>query len=178
MKSIISANLKAQMKIQEMIFMILGLAFLLILLFLFYIAFSTGNIRNLAESKLRDSAVTLASGLAGSPELSCPEGLGIGSFVCIDADKAAAMANRQEYSKFWDVNSIRIEKVYPISEKKIICSMNNYPDCNIFIIVSNKTAVKEDYSTFVSLCRKESINEEFYNKCELGRILITPKTIK
>ena len=159
--------------------MLIGLAFLLILLFLFFISFSLSSIRNVAEQKSRDNTVLLAAGLAQSPELSCVGGMGMGSsFVCIDSDKAMALANQKNYGNFWDVNSIRIEKIYPLSDRTIICSMNNYPDCNTFIIIKNKTAVKEDYSNFVSLCRRESIDDKFYDKCELGKILITPKVVK
>jgi len=178
MKQLVFKSSKSQMKIQEMIFMILGLFFFLMLVFLAYIAFSTANLKDIAQAKYRDDAVLLAAGLAGSPELSCPDNIGIGSFVCVDADKAIVLANRQEYSKFWDVNSFRIEKIYPVSERPIICTTDNYPNCNNIVIVKNKTSMKEDYSTFVSLCRIENSENNFYNKCELGRILITPKIVK
>ncbi len=158
--------------------MLLGLAVFFVLVFLFYITFSMSNVKNVAAEKSRDDAVLLAVRLAGSPEFNCVGGVSEGSAVCVDTDKVMALLSHPEYKQFWDVNSLRIEKVYPSSDKTILCSLGDYPNCNTFNIISNKSSGVEEYSSFVVLCRKNSLGESIYNLCELGKIVVSPKIIE
>ena len=159
--------------------MVLGVALFFIIVFLFFIAFSLNNVKDTAREKSRDDAILLASKLAGSPEFACPATSSEGSsFICVDSDKILALSMNKEYTKYWDVNSIRIDKVYPYDGRKVVCNMGNYPNCNSFIIIANKTSSVEEYSSFISLCRPENKENNFYNLCELGKIVISPKIIK
>ena len=178
MKNINLCSNRSQMKVQEMIFMLLGLAIFFILILLLYVTFSMSSVQNTVKEKSRDDAVLLASRLAGSPELGCVSGIS-GSAVCVDADKLIALTYHPDYQRFWDINSLRIERVYPYEGRTIPCIIENYPNCNSFVIIKNKSSSVEEYSSFVTLCRKESIEGlGFYDKCELGKIVVTPKVVK
>ena len=175
----LNKNKCSQAKIQEMIFMLLGVALFFIIVFLFFVTFSLNNVKTSAIEKSKDDAILLASKLAGSPEFACPSISSEGSdSICVDSDKILALSMDKDYLKYWDVNSIRVDKIYPASDKKTICNMGNYPNCNSFVIISNRTPNVEEYSSFVSICRTENKDNNFYNLCELGKIVISPKIIR
>jgi hypothetical protein len=159
---------KTQSRIQEMIFMILAIAVFFILVLLFYLAVSLGNIKRTAEAGTRSGAILLIAGLAGSPEFNCPESSGI----CVDTDKLLVLSNYSEYSRFWNVAGLRVERVYPILEKNIICNKFNYPRCNIYLIVPSKSQNVVRDESYVSLCRIEYKNEHRYTQCDLGKIIV------
>ena len=161
---------KAQLKIQQMIFMLLAVVLFLIIAGLFYLSIRVQSIRERAYDLEAQEAVSAAMRLADSPEFTC------GKAGCVDADKLIVILERPEYSGFWPVDAIKIVKVFPSYEKEIICDKNNYPDCNVF----NVWGTGEDVvyvSSFVSLCRKEEKNSFPYDKCELGKILIGVKEV-
>ena len=174
----LNKNKCSQAKIQEMIFMLLGVALFFIIVFLFFITFSLNSVKDSAKEKSRDDAILLASRLAGSPEFACPSISSGGSgFICIDGDKVLALSMQKDYARYWDVNSIRIDKVYPAITGKTICNIGNYPNCNSFVIIANRTSQVEEYSSFVSICRTENKDNNFYSLCELGKIVISPKVL-
>jgi len=67
--------------------------------------------------------------------------------------------------------NIEIMKIYP--EGDVICTLGNYPDCHIINLQSKEIHI--EHSNFVSLCRKDLINGEVYDKCELAKILVSYK---
>ncbi len=163
----------SQMQIKEMIIMVLVLTVFFILVALFYFRISLGGLRESAAAGSRANAITLVSQLAGSPEFSCADS-GIG--LCIDADKLMALVSqRDSYSQFWsnEISGLRIEKVYPFSSNKTLCSYGNYPRCTTFEIIPNKKGSDiEEYSSYASICRKESGGGYLYSYCELGKIIV------
>lgn len=163
---------KAQNRIQEMIFMILAVVVFFVLVLLFYLSVSLGNIKKTAEAGTRTGAILLIAGLAGSSEFSCPDSIG----ACVDTDKLLALANHQEYSKFWNVAGLRVEKVYPIMNGTIVCNPVNYPQCNLFNIIPSKSGNIIRDESYVNLCRMEYKNEHRYTQCDLGKIVI--ETVK
>ena len=46
----------------------------------------------------------------------------------------------------------------------------SYPDCNVINLFSNTEGVP--LYVFVTLCRKDSRDNQVYDKCELGRLLV------
>jgi len=81
--------------------------------------------------------------------------------------------NEEKYQGFWGASNIEIKKIYPKINVEIKCSsMANYPNCNI-IEIHNKARVGNYYGNFVALCRKESLNNEVYDKCELAKLLVS-----
>jgi len=62
-------------------------------------------------------------------------------------------------------------KIYP--EGDVVCTLGNYPDCHIINLQSKEINI--EHSNFISLCRKDLINGEVYDKCELAKILVSYK---
>jgi len=167
-------NKKSQMKIQQMAFMLVAVTLFFVLVGLFVLGIGFSGLKQSSETLEKENAVLLVSELANSPEFSCGEVYKYGDSYCVDEDKVMALKNMDEYSNFWDVNSIEIRKVYP-SENEIECSKENYPDCNVIKVYSRGSNQEIFKSSFISLCRKEKVLEtgENYDKCEIGKLLVS-----
>jgi hypothetical protein len=159
---------RAQMKIQEMSFMIIALFIFFTLVLLFYLAVSLNGLKNTSNVLSRQKNVLLIAMLAGTPEFSCADT----KALCVDSDKILALKNHPVYSSFWDVDGLKIEKVYPKNDKTkdIECTYATYPNCDTFTLVENQSNSIADAS-FISLCRKEFKNYP-YDKCELAKIIV------
>lgn len=155
---------KAQLKIQQMIFMVLAITLFFILAGLFFLSVRITNLEKDVIELNRDKAVALVNKLASNPEFifeNIPN--------AVDADKLMILKSEARYRDFFGVDGIIIEKVYPISDS-VECTLSTYPDCNkIKIFTSKDSAVT---SSFISLCTKETIAGNSYNKCELARLMI------
>lgn len=170
----IMVNNKAQMKIQQMAFMLIAVTILFIMVGMIFIVFRFSGLKNSATNLEMENAMKLSIKLANSPEFSCGESFGNLQTNCIDLDKAMALReNIKLYKEFWSVSDIEIIKIYP-NEDLIKCNMANYPDCNDLILI-NSDSNGYSVSNFVALCRKYSENGEISNKCEIGKILVRYK---
>lgn len=151
---------KAQIKIQQMAFMLMAVFLFFILAGLFWLVVQGQSWKKEAALLERNNAVELAGMLAGSGEFSC------GSY-CVDMDKAMALRNRTAYKGFWKAG-IEIRKLDSGKEKE--CTNSNYPDCNLIKI--NEEKKSGSMSSFVSLCYR--IKEKGYVelKCKLGRFIV------
>jgi hypothetical protein len=163
---------KTQAGIQEMSFMIIALVIFFILVLLFYLAISFSGLKKTVEAGSRDSAILLIARLSGSPEFACADN---SIDLCVDTDKIMALMISPAYKTFWNVEGLRIERVYPQENKTVLCEFGNYPNCNTFVLIKNKTSSIIEDTSFVSLCRKEFKNGYNYNECELGKIKVTSK---
>ncbi len=161
-------NKKAQMKLQQMVFMLIAVTLFFVLVGLFFILVVFSGTKESAALLEEKNALLLVSKLANSPEFSCGDLFGGSKTNCIDGDKAMALkSNIDRYSNFWGVDGIKIKKIYP--EDISVCTSENYPDCGeITLFTGRGTGV----SNFVALCRKENIEEEIYDKCDLARIIV------
>lgn len=171
---------KAQMKIQQMIFMVLAVAFFFILAGIFALSFKMSSLKKDADLLNEKNALLLVTKIAESPEFSCGEAFGGKKVYCVDFDKALTLKkNIEKYNNFWGVSNIELrlisDTLNPISEKE--CSIINYPNCTYLRIIS-ENVTGTDYSTFVSLCRKNSYVGEVYDKCELAKFLISYKQLE
>lgn len=163
----------SQVKIQEMLFMLIGLTIFLSLVLLFFISFSLNNIKESAAEGARQGSIVLASRLAATPEFECAEN---DIALCVDADKVISLMNHKEYVRFWKVKGLKIEKIYPATNKTVECSRANYPNCNVFTIINGgNTNIIWD-SSYISLCREEYDGGYPYPLCELGKISIGTDT--
>lgn len=159
-------NKKAQMKIQEMSFMLLALVLFFIIVGLFWLNLSSAGLkRGFAELQEQKTISTMVR-LADSPELGC----GSGERLCIDMDKVLAMKNNPSFEKYWEIDGLVIKRIYPYSNKTVECSFGSYGACNTFTL-KQPSADSSAVSSFVSLCRKESQSGYWYDKCELGLLL-------
>ncbi len=162
-------NKLGQMKIQQMAFMLIAITLFLIVAGMFILTIRLSSIKETAKVLNENNALLLVSKISDSPEFSCGNAFGQARSNCIDTDKAMALEGKiQDYSGFWGVSGIEIKKIYPMGTGE--CTKQNYPNCGQITLLapSNGTGV----SNFVSLCRKEQ-NNSVYDKCELGRIILT-----
>ena len=156
-----------------MAFMLIAvtLFFALVGLFITSVLFSgLSNSRALLEEK---NAMLLASRLANSPEFSCGNAFGTSRTNCVDFDKVMALKEQiKKYSDtgFWGVTGIEIVKIHPNEYPGVLCSLENYPNCEKIELV--KTNSGTGISNFISLCRKEALEGEIEDKCEIAKIVL------
>ena len=166
-------NKFGQMKIQQMAFMLIAVTLFLVMAGMFILVIRFSSLQDTAELLKERNALLLVSKIADSPEFSCGNAFGEPRSNCIDTDKVMALTkNLQDYSGFWGVDGINITKVYPVDGVAgAECTLENYPECGKVTILNAESGT--GVSNFVSLCRKESQDSDIYDKCELGRIIIT-----
>jgi len=161
---------KGQLKIQQMSFMLVAVFIFFVLVGLFVISFSLSGIRRSALELEEKEAMLLVTKLANSPEFSCEQSYG-NKINCIDEDKVMALKNSMnKYSDFWGISNIvvRIE----LTQRGIECNSGNYPDCDYINVISGETT-GFSVDTFVTICRKESSESKIYDKCEIGKLIVS-----
>ena len=162
---------RAQIKIQQMAFVLVALLIFFAIVALFYFSIASKGLKQSASSLREEEAKELIKKLASSPEFSFTANT---CANCIDLDKALLMKYRQSYQEFFNLDFLQIEKIYPDS-KKVECDKTNYPDCSTISIVDSKE-IGTPKTAFVSLCRWEQ-QKGGYFKCELGIIYASGKGI-
>ncbi len=163
---------KAQMKIQQMAFMLIAVILFFGLVAMFVVSFKLSGLREAAAMLEEKNALLLVTKLANSPEFSCGRGFGTEKVNCVDLDKAMMLKQDiAKYVNFWGVENIEIRRIYPELTGEIVCSLENYPDCNIIRLLS-ESSEGTGIANFVALCRKHSFERQAYNKCELGKIIV------
>jgi len=164
---------KAQMKIQQMAFMLIAVTFLFIFVGIFFLSMRLSSLRKTASNLEEKNAMLLVSKLANSPEFSCGNSFGTSRTNCIDFDKLISLQGRkEEYSDFWGVAEIEVRKIYP-SEGNVQCDASSYPNCDIVEILDRNVNTQPASSNFVSLCRKEFDGVKIYDKCELALLMVS-----
>jgi len=152
----------AQLKIQQMAFMILAVLLFFVLVGLFFINFQFKDIRQGFSELQKKQTISALTVLADMPELNCDSG----ESFCLDEDKILIMTSNQ-YEKFWPVASIKVYKINPFAEKWVKCPASG---CNYYEIYnSNQKNVKE-YSIYVSICKKIKEFDYVYTKCQTGKL--------
>lgn len=168
------AHNRGQLKIQQMAFMLMAVTLFFVLAGVFVLVIRFSGVKKSAEILEEENAMLLISKLANSPEFSCGESFGGRRTNCVDADKVMVLKESiGKYFNFWGVSNIEIRKIYP-KTSEVKCSLGNYPKCNTIQVISGEMA-GVGLSNFVSLCRKESLEGEVYDKCELAKIVVTYK---
>jgi len=170
-------NKKAQMKIQQMSFMIIAVFLFFGLVGMMVLAVKFSGLKQTATELREQNAILLVKKLASSPEFSCGSSFGTEKTDCIDLDKVMALKeNIRDYEKFWGVSDIEIRRIYPKDEREVICTLENYPNCNLITLMNNKKGY--DVSNFVALCRKEEYKGIVIDKCEIGKLIIRYEEFK
>lgn len=165
-------NKRSQMKIQQMAFMLMALTLFFVLIGLIFMAVQLSGVRESATNLEKENAEKLIMKIANSPEFSCGESFGTAKIDCVDFDKIMVFRDMiSDYSRFWGVADIEIVKLYP-EASQTTCSYGTYPDCKTTRIYSENVPKKPPISNFVSLCRKDVVNEEVFEVCELAKINI------
>jgi hypothetical protein len=160
---------RAQMKIQQMAFMLIAVTLFFVLVGMFVLIIRFAGLKDKATELEERNSMLLVSKLANSPEFSCENAFGFKT-DCIDADKVMELSGKPSYNNFWGIAKIEVRKIYP--ESDITCTSSNYPECGIIEVLSRNVKALEFSSSFVSLCRKEVKEENVIEKCELAKLMI------
>ncbi|MEM4271609.1 MAG: hypothetical protein QXD13_00755 [Candidatus Pacearchaeota archaeon] len=168
MKKLGKKTTKAQLKIQEMAFVLMGIVIFFGMAALIYFSISFSGLKKDVQMQREEEAMELTRRLASVPEFSWA-----GCTGCIDADKVLALKERKNYTRFWNLDYLMIEKIYP-NKTKIECVRGNYPECTTFTIIKTRDDYGTPATAFAALCRYEPAGGG-YIKCELGRIHASAK---
>lgn len=160
-------NNKAQWKIQQMAFMILGVFLFFVLVGLFFLGWQFRDVRSGFDELQREQAISSLRVVADMPELACDIGNSRDS-LCVDEDKLLIFRGDlgDDYENFWPVESI---EVYKIGE--------NNTNSKYSVYDSGQRNTKK-YSTYVSICRKLNEGGYVYDNCEIGKILVGVRIIE
>jgi len=166
-------NKKGQMKIQQMAFMLIALMLFFGLIAVLVLAFQMSKLRSTATELGEQEALLLVSKLSNSPEFSCENAFSTSRTSCVDLDKIMALKSYiGVYEDYWGVSAIEVRKTYPLQGSEVECAGANYPNCNLISLVSNNDS-GIGVENFVALCRKESEGGKVYDKCELGKLIVS-----
>ncbi len=162
---------KAQVKIQQMLFMLLAVTVFFVLVGIFIIVIVFSGLKSSAVELKEKNALMLITKLANSPEFSCGNSYGSNKVYCVDADKMMMLkAQSRKYEGFWGASDILIRKINS-DTSEVECRLDNYPNCNVIKIYEG-VSEGADASNFVILCRKESSDSGSYDKCELAKMSV------
>ena len=154
---------KAQHKIQQTAFMLVGLFIFMILAGMFFLWIYLSDIRSKAGVLEENQAIIAAQFISKTPEFGCGDN-------CIDTDQIMLLRNRTFYKEFWNFESLEVKRVYPIGTGKE-CTLARYPDCDAYKVYDTGKGTKK-LSSFVALCRKENYKGSVMKRCELGKLVI------
>lgn len=149
---------KAQLKIQEMAFMLIALVFLFAIILIFYVNFTISKIQKEAEILKEKRAIEKVKKLTRTPEFLSVDGIGV------DLDKVLVLRDMPEYEELWeDLVEIKIIRLYPEMEE--------------YIIYEKNVRYSESFGAFISLCQtiyKEDIG--IWQDCDLARLIVSIET--
>lgn len=160
-------NKTAQMKIQQMAFMILAVFLFFIIVGLFFLSIELRSIRQEAMILNEEAAISSLQVISDMTEFSYDSG----ESLTLDEDKLRVLSTISGYDSFWGVSSIKVYKIYP-AERIIKCPAQN---CNYYEIYNNGQKNVKEYSTFVSICKKVKEFGYVYDRCEIGKIAVGVK---
>jgi len=173
MKITHNKNKKGQMKIQQMVFMLMAVTLLFVLVGVFFLSIQLSNLKKTASNLEEEESMLLVSKLANSPEFSCGNAFGTSRTNCIDFDKLMALkVKANEYADFWGIAKIEVMIIYP-DNGEISCEQSNYPDCGVIEILDKNVNTQAASSNFVSLCMKQVTDTKIYDKCELALLMVS-----
>ena len=95
---------RAQVKIQEMAFVLLALVFLFVLGFMFFSRLQFSNMEKRAEELREATALSVLNKISAMPELRCSASLGRATeTLCLDKVKIEIFSEKfsEEYAKIW-----------------------------------------------------------------------------
>lgn len=165
----LAGSSKAQMKIQQMIFMLVAVTIFFGMIALIYFSISTSNLRSAAIELQGEEARAIVRKLSGSPELAFTSSSGCSS--CIDLDKALQLKDIENYEKLWNLNYLFIEIISP-SHTEVECTTDIFPNCNRITIIPEPSTYATK-TAFVTLVRWDGNKYKY----EFGRIHASPKEI-
>jgi hypothetical protein len=164
-------NIKSQVRMQEMAFMLVGVILFFVFVGLFGFAILFNMLRTDAQQTAENNALLAVKNLAGSPEFYCASS----KTNCIDADKVMALSNNQNYDKFYSFSRLEIIKSSAFKKNRkdmVKCTMANYPNCEEIVVYDKNVDFEKSVSSYVALCRVEIEYGANYQKCELAKLVV------
>ncbi len=159
---------KAQMKIQEMAFVLVAVIFLFGLILLFFARFQMGQVQEISDQLKIVRNQNMIYYLASMPELICSKNIISQSETssCLDYDKLKIFSeegdkvNRKYETIFTSasIQKIEIKIIYPKEETITIYTRED----------NNNTIT---FGTYIPICEDSYLNKG----CKLGRVDITTK---
>ncbi len=163
---------KGDIRIQQTAFMIIAVFFFFILVGLFFLGYYADRLKADAQNLEKKQAIASLQTLTEMAELSY-DATGF-EYLSLDEDKILSLMD-EDYSNIWPIASLKVYKVYPMFDKLIQCPN---PDCNYYVVYDSGQDYIEEFSTFVSLCRKEKEFGTIYDKCEIAKLVAGVKDVK
>ncbi len=166
---------KAQLRIQEMSFMIIAVVLFFALVGIFVITIVYTNITERASKVAEEETLASLTALSDTPEFSCVAT----KTNCVDGDKLISLLDKDIYQTFWPFSSLRVIKSsgFEKTEIELIeCTIANYPDCDVFNVYDKNVRDEKVIASFVALCRKD-FEFEAYDKCEIAKMIAGTKLI-
>jgi len=160
---------KAQLKIQQMAFMLVAVFLFFSLVLLLYFKISLNDLSKTSRELEIQKAEAMVVKLASSGELIFEN-----KPNSIDADKLMVLKSERKYKELWGVEGIIVRKIYPNNLKnEVECKASNYPECNIIKVFTDKNIAP--VKSYVALCRKQNTENGIYDKCELAVLMLELK---
>ncbi len=163
-------EMKGQMKIMQMSFMIIGVFLFFILVGLFFFRITLKDVRSGADSLAKEEAISSIMVIADMPELN----YGSRESMVIDEDKLRVLAGgfSEKYGGFWPIASLEVYKVYPSFDSVIECPSSG---CNYYNIYDSGQSDVEKFSSYVSICKRVKEFGKVYDSCSIGKLVIGVK---
>jgi len=150
----VCSSKRAQMKIQQMAFMLVAVMIFFGMVALVYFTISIKGLQDKAEILAEEDGRRMARQLAGTPELAYTVRDGCDS--CLDLDKAFQLSTINSYAEdLWNLDYLMIERISPsFPDQKCTSPANNYPNgCNEIEIIAPKRGLSGTKTAFVALVR-------------------------
>ena len=159
-------NSKAQMKIQQMAFVLVATVIFFALVAIFYISIRFSTLKEDVTDLRKEEVIETVRKISGTPEFRL-ESLE-DCAACVDLDKLILLKNRTTYQGFWQgISLLQVERVFPTYQTKE-CQLESYPRCNTITLI--KKEGYESYESYVSLCRYDRSIDQI--RCELGKVVM------
>ncbi|MEK6825847.1 MAG: hypothetical protein AABY00_03610 [Nanoarchaeota archaeon] len=165
---------KAQLKIQEMAFVLVACMIFLALAAVFYLSLKGAGGKETILDQREQEVIESLRKLADSSELEWSDAHEQCK-GCIDLDKAILLketSRNKQTQVLWNMNALSLEVMTPQKEGE--CTLGNYPECKTLTLINATSSARiERKSAFVALCHRE----QKQRICRLGKIIGSPKEV-
>lgn len=178
MREVLVRSIKAQMKIQEMAFMLVAVMIFFGMVALVYFSITLANVRSQAASLGDQEAQALARQMATTPELGLASSTDCAN--CVDMEKAFAFKDQTDiYKKLWNIDYLMLERVYPASDEKICAAAFEYREqkCNQLVLIGSQPYATKTAFVALAIWDPSLRNGNGGWKYELGKVHVSPKRI-
>ena len=157
---------KGQLQIQQLAFMIVAIFLFFIIVGLFFLNVSMGNIKGSAQDLKTQKAISFLSTIPPMTEFNG------GCSNCVDKDKLKAFAYfSEEYKQFFPLDSLRAIRVYPKPlnfsfSEEIAC-----PSSECLVLFNSTTSEIVEYSIFVPVCETSKRTGVVFTSCEIWKLI-------